>query len=293
MQEQIGIDTIKKWNRRNFIFFSLGIIALVAAELMTHFIEIGIGHYLVWQNAGRERIGRSWSEAKNITAAGTSLESYSQKIRQQEQQLQEINSLQQLLQLIDKETRTTIPANHFLRIYNSLPSALNSLFIPADVLIAYRSKGELESVYVERNKSGLRTVFLSPDNQILLETRLDKQALDMLLVHGTSQVIDISNDARFRARKFTLQRFQQLLDEISFETKTSFINTMPALVEVANPNTRIAISNEIVDNFHEVAIANDNLRAVVYYIPADWINELIEVFEEQDFDQSDTEEYFL
>ena len=293
MQEQIGTDTIKKWNRRNIIIFIFSIIVLVVAELYFHFIEFGIGHYLVWQNEGRERVGRSWAEAKNVTAAGTSLESYSQKVRQEEQRLRQINTLNELLQLLQSETRVTLPPEVFLRVYNSLPQALNPLFIPADELIEYRVNGELENVYVELGSNGLRTVFLSPGNKILLENTLDPQALDMLKTHGTSQVIDISNDDRFRARKFTLRRFQQLLDEISFETKTSFLNAMPALLEVANQNPRIAISNEIVDNFHEVAIANDNLRAVVYYIPADWINELIEVFEEQDFEQSDTEEFFL
>ncbi len=293
MQEQIDINSIKKWNRRNFAIFILGIAAIICAELYFHFVEIGIGRYLVWQNEGRERIGRSWVEAKNINEAGSSLENYSQKVRKQEQRLSEINSLPQLLQLLKTEGRMTLPAKHFLRIYTSLPQALNSLLIPADELIAYRSNGELENVYVELGEDGLHTVFLSPENEILLKNTLAPDAIDMLEKHGSNRILDIKNDTRFRARIFTLHRFQQLLDEISFETKNSFISAMPALLEVANENTIIAISNEIVDNFHEVAIANDNLRAVVYYIPADWINELIEVFEEQDFEQSDAEEYFL
>lgn len=167
------------------------------------------------------------------------------------------------------------------------------MLIPPDSLIFYRSDGMLENVYVELNNNGFRNVFLDRNNQILAENTLDRNALDMLSRNGTSQILDVSNEERFQARTFSLVRFQQLLDEISFETKNSFLSAMPALVELASPTTRVAISNEIINNFHEVAIANDNLRAVVYYIPADWINELIEVFEEQDFEQTHDEESLL
>ncbi|KAA3616439.1 MAG: hypothetical protein DWQ05_11955 [Calditrichaeota bacterium] len=292
MQGLTEQNLVKRWNRRNFFIFLLVIIALVCGELFFHFVEIGIGRYLVWQNEGRERTGRSWVKVKNITAAGSSLESYSQNVRKEEKQLREINTFPQLLKLLNTNGPMTLPARHYLRVYNSLPQDLNSILIPPDSLIAFRSTGTLENVYVELNENGFRNVFLNQNNDFLLENTLDGTALDMLEKHGSSQILDITNTARFEARTFELNRFQELLDEISFETKNSFISAMPALIEFAGPTTKIAISNEIISNFHEVAIANDNLRAIVYYIPADWINELIEVFEEQDFEQDD-EEYLL
>ena len=292
MQGLTDYNLVKKWNRRNFLIFTAVFVVFVICELMFHFIEVGIGQYLVWQNEGRERVGRSWTDAENQLAAGSSLENYSQKIRQQERDLNNIHTFRELLQALTNKSSMTLPAAHFLRIYSSIPQNLNAVLISPDSLIQYRISGNLENVYTELTENGLRCYFLDNENQFLHVSLVEGSALDMFVKHGNSIVMDIASEARFQSRTFDLSRFQQLIDELPFDMKNNFLRAMPALVQFAGPSTKVAISDEITNNFHEVAIANDNIRAFIYYIPADWVNELIEVLDEQDFDQYEEEFIF-
>ncbi|MFQ5632595.1 MAG: hypothetical protein ACE5I1_27825, partial [bacterium] len=71
----------------------------------------------------------------------------------------------------------------------------------------------------------------------------------------------------------------------------SFLQAMPALFEFAQPTTRIAISNKITNNLVEVAVATDNLRAFLYYLPEEWINDLVSVLDDEDFIRDENENF--
>jgi len=68
--------------RRQDAVWILAALVVVVAELGFDVIERGIGRYLVWQNSGRQRIGRSWEAAQSRAVAGTRLEQAQQEIRQ-------------------------------------------------------------------------------------------------------------------------------------------------------------------------------------------------------------------
>jgi len=64
------------------------------------------------------------------------------------------------------------------------------------------------------------------------------------------------------------------------------------MVEYAGPAMKVAVSDRIDDGLVQVAVAVDNLEAYVYFVPEDWINDLILVLDEEDFDP-DEDEIFL
>lgn len=273
----------RRWNRPYWYGAIAALLLIVVFEWQTYFVERAIGRYLVWQNEGREKIGRRWKIEEQQLLAGTRLEKLSRELRAREKQLNKIATFKQLLRSVLNKEQQSLPPAGFTRIYQTLPGFFQPLIIPADSLLSYRVANRLENVLCRSSFSGVEILFLDRQGRVEHASRLSRRQLDMLLGHGEEVIVDVERDARFVDRVFWLRHFRQVLTALDEDRQHDFLRAMPAMLELAGPATRVAISNKIVDEFVEVAIAPDNTRARIYYIPEDWIIDFISVLNEEDF----------
>ncbi len=275
-----NLTAYRHWNRIYWLIGALALISLLALEWRASVIERAIGQYLAWQNPGREKIGRRWQVEKQQLLAGTRLERISKELRSKEKQLQAIADFSALIRLVLKQNQQIIPASHFARLYDTLPFYMQPLIIPPDTLLMFRMENALESVLLNRGTSELEIIFLGQQSRVLRRISLNDAQIEILLNHGKQVVMDVQNDPEFESRVYNFQQFFEMLTALPAEVRQNFLRAMPALMEFAGPTTRIGISNKISDELVQVAVAPDAFRAYVYFIPEDWIIDLVANFED-------------
>lgn len=277
-------NAYQKWNRR--LWGAALLVAVLFGVIEWHYniVERGLGRYLVWKNAGREKFGPQWEKSNNRLLAGTRLEHITSQLRESERQLETIRSFDGLLQLLAHEQQKVLPPAQFERIYSSLPFYLKPLIIAPDSLIAFGARGALEQVYCVRGKGALEIFFLDTRNEPLSQARLAEPQLEMIARHGKEQIVNIETHPSFsELRIWSLAQFLRRLQRLPYHQQQNFLQALPAMVELASPATRVAISNKISDNLVEVAVAPDNVRAYIYYVPEEWVNDLVSGFERDDY----------
>ena len=284
MMLEFESNNFQIYRRRNKLFGAVAVIIFLlifGLEWKTYFIEKAIGHYLVWQNPVREKTGRRWQVEKKQILAGTRLEKISQEMRHRERQLESIEDFQALLSLVLQEKQRILPVIHFARLYETLPEFLQRFVIEPDSLIAYRLSGNLENVLFNRSDHRLGIYFLGRQDRILAERDLTEDMLAVLQSHGREAVLDVQTEARFAGRVFLYTDFYRRFTEMPYSTQREFLRAMPALVQYASGATLVAISNKIQNDLIEVAVAPDNFRAILYYIPEEWIIDFASSTEEE------------
>ena len=292
MQALFDLKIYQKWNRRNWLIAFFLLFVLFALEYQFYIVERAIGRYLAWNNLGREQLGPQWEKANNRLAAGSRLENIAFERRETERKLERIASFAQLLEFMANQNRLELSADHFDRIYNNLPFYLKPLILPPDSMLYFGANGLISNTLWLQNVTFLDIYFLNRDNQILTQATLDKEQIDMILKHGVADNMNIDSEARFSVvRTFTLMRFLNRLERLDYEVRQNFFKAMPAIFEHADPSTRIAISNKITNNLVEIAVSTEPLRAIRYYLPDDWINDLISVLDDEDFKRNEDENF--
>ncbi len=293
LQAQNNLMPWQRWHRRGRLFLGFFILLFLVLEFRFDIVERGLGLYLVWQNDGRQKVGRSWVAEQQQLLAGTNLEKFAREMRDRDRELNNLRTFPELVRLTARREQVVLPPEVFSRVYNSLPNFLNSLIVLPDSLLYYRANGILENVVFNQSDAGLQVILLDDRNRILLNKILTPVQMDMLLNHGKRITLDVTTDERFSPeRVFSLARFQELLDRLSYARKNDFLYALPAMVQYAGPAMKVAVSDRINDGLVQIAVAVDNIEAYVYFIPEDWINDLILVLDEEDF-IPDEDETFL
>jgi hypothetical protein len=292
MHEFYDVNLYRKWNRRVGLWVLLAVLVLGVLEWRFFIVERAIGHYLVWNNLGREELGPQWEKANSRIVAGSRLENIAFERRQSERKLEGVRTFGQALELLTENRRLELAPEHFERVYNSLPFYLKPLILAPDSLIYLGANGLLANTLWMQNVTFLEIYFLGHGNEVLSKATLDKEQIDMILRHGRQENVNIDAEPRFSViRAFSLPGFLQKIDRLDYATRQNFLQAMPAIFEFARPATRIAISNKLADNLVEVAVATDNFRAFIYYLPEEWINDLVSVLDDEDFRRDENEDF--
>lgn len=270
----------RRWNRKYWIAAIVLFVGITVLEWRTDFVEKALGHYLVWQNAGREKVGRRWQVEKKQVLAGTRLEKLSQELRSREKQLAAISSFDQLLDLVAQEKQVVLPDHHFVRLYETLPWYLKTLLLPPDSLVALQLVGGLENVLFNQAREQVEVLVLAGESRVSHYSLLSDAQVEILRNHGQLVPMNIAADPRYQGRLFAFPAFWKMLSSAQEgQVQEQFLEALPALLEHARPTTKIGISNSMVDQFVEIAVAPDNVRAYLYYVPDSWIIDFVNQLE--------------
>ena len=71
------------------------------------------------------------------------------------------------------------------------------------------------------------------------------------------------------------EEFYGLLDRMFYDDREQLIRSLPALTDLDKRIVRVAFGERITAGFVELAMALDDTRAVIYYLPEEWTIEFI------------------
>lgn len=260
---------------RHYLLAGL-LIGLVAfGEIAFDIFERVAGRYLVWQNAGREKTGRSWEQAQQRGAASVQLENVTRERRQQALELESISNLDELTQYVETNQQTVLPPAQFLQIYHQLPYFLQPLLFNPDSLVSDARTLRTANVVVSGNRSQLNLVMLDASNRTVRRAALSSEQMSLLMNYGKEQNVNIRSERRFSDYLFTATEFWSLFESLHPLRRRQFIQEVPLLTQAAGQITAVGISNQNTNEFVEVALAVSEIRAYIYYLPEDYVMDLL------------------
>jgi hypothetical protein len=268
-------DDYKKLVAAQNRWWIIAAVLLLAGELFFGIAERAIGRYLVWQNAGREKIGRSWEAAESRAQADTRLEQAQQEIRQRSGNLASLEDFDQLLQFVQTHQRALLPLSQFAAIYRTVPEVFQPLLIPPETLLKHVSAGRAVNVLSTFQRSDMDIFLLDAEDRSAYESRISNGQLSMMSRHGREQQLDLSRAERFSRRVFSVEEFYRAIDDLPREERARLVRQLPILTEPESRLTSMAISDETTDGFVEIAFGMAAYRCRIYYLPEDWVSEYL------------------
>lgn len=262
----------RRFARKPLYLAAAAFALLFAAEIAFNLVERALGHYLVWQNAGRPKIGRTWQEGENRLAAHTRVEEITRTMRERVRALSSITTFDELSAFLNVNPSITLAPEQFGIIYQSLPEFFRPLLVPAEELIKISRAPGLAEILVERRQEELEVVFITPGKQAAYRSVLGREQAAMLANHGREIVLDLRTAERFREQVLSSAEFFEILDRQFVDDRARLIRELPVLTDLGAAIVRVAFSNEITAGFVETAFALDDARARIYYLPEEWTN---------------------
>ena len=260
----------RRFTRKPLLVAGAVLAFLSAAEVGFNIVERAIGHYLVWQNSGRPKIGRTWQEGENRLVAHTKVEEITRTMRERVRALSSITTFDELMAFLNVNPGITLSPEQFGVVYQSLPEFFRPLIVPAEDLIKSAREQGLSEVLIERRQDKLEVVLVTTAKLAAYRSELSPEQVAMLANHGREVVLDVRSAPRFRDRLLTGPEFFEILDRLFVDDRTRMIRELPVLTDLGAPIVRVAFAREITAGFVETALALDDARARIYYLPEEW-----------------------
>lgn len=270
--------------RKQYVWVGIILATVLAGEMAFDVVERAIGKYLVWQNASREKIGRSWEQEPKRIAADSLLADLTRKRRNQTLEIESIFNLEELIQYVETNRQALLPPSQFLQIYRQLPYFLQPLIAPPDSLVADARTQRLANVLAEGNRSLFHLIMLDAGNRTIRRSSLNADKLSLLFNYGKEQSLAVRRQARFANYIFAADEFWDLFERLHPLRRRQLIETVPLLTEFAGQIIAVGISSQTGSEFVEVAFAISESRAYVYYLPEDYVMDLLSPDRERAFD---------
>lgn len=250
-------------------------VLLIGGELFFGVAERAIGRYLVWQNAGRQKIGRSWEAAESRAQAGTRLEQTQQEIRQRSGNLSSLEEFDQLLQFVQSNQRAVLPLSQFAAIYRTVPEIFQPLLVSPEALLKYVGAGRAVSALCAFQKPTLEIFLLDAEDRSVYQSSLSSEQLGMMAQHGREQQLDLARTKRFSQRILSTDEFYRIVDDLPADQRTWLLRQVTILTEPESRFTRLSIADETTAGFVEIAFAITASRCRIYYLPEGWVTEYL------------------
>ena len=261
----------RRFTRRPLLIAGAVVVIVLLAETAFNAVERAIGHYLVWQNAGRPKIGRTWQEGENRLAAHTKVEEITRNMRERVRALSSITNFDELLAFLQANPSVALSPEQFGVIYQSLPEFFRAQVVPAADLLRISREQRLASVLVERQPERLEIVLAMPGGQGAYRSELSNEQVAMFANHGREVVLDVRTTERFKERVLTSAEFFEILDRQFVDERERLLRELPVLTDLGATVVRVAFSKTFSAGFVETAFALDDARARIYYLPEEWI----------------------
>jgi len=265
----------QKLVRRQYLIAGVIVGLLLLGEMAFDVVERGIGEYLVWQNSGREKIGRSWEQEQQRGTAGIQLESVTRERRRQVLELESISNFEELVQYAETNQQTILPPSQFLQIYHQLPYFLQPLIFNPDSLVTDARTQRAANVVVDGNRSRFNLVMVDSGNKTVRRASLNNEQMNLLINYGKEKNLNLRSENRFADYFFTASEFWNLFESLHPLRRRQFIQEVPLLTESAGQISAIGISNQNTNEFVEVAAAVSDNSAYIYYLPEDYVMDLL------------------
>ncbi len=225
---------------RTSVYFWIGLLIFIVAEVRFDVVEIIIGRYMLLTNPLRPRVGRLWSEEKKDLSGLQQVSTLASEMKPDTSFVNHITHFQQLQDVLSNQNVVVLSRDDFLAMYRSLSSTqAKKLINPLTLYDLSRNKNWVTVKFVLNNRQ-LAIYFLDGFEQPLFENYIDLQQFQSSATDQAASMLD--EDARYAGRIVTAETFFNAFDRLPNVYRLQIINDPKKLIDWQAGLRRVGIS---------------------------------------------------
>jgi len=154
-------------------FLLLLILGTAALEWFYSPVEKGFGNLMFWSRDVRPEAGRGWELNREGAEAMRTLDEFAENTRLRQTAGTSINDWEQIPSLMDSFQVLSISPDRFLRLYEILPPAMQSIVVDPVELLRLRTSGRWQRVFIMNERDQHYIYLVDSYNVVLLQGKLD------------------------------------------------------------------------------------------------------------------------
>ncbi len=245
--------TFSEWFKRIFSFLNIALFMFTAVFVFSEFrfdwFEKIVGSYLVSTNALRPEIGAVWETGKQTTNAHEYLNTIVSKKEDIRQNANKAGSFSELLSSLLPGEWVTLEKQQFKSLYLSLEKSTSLKIIDPARLVWLLNGSNLDRIFCEGIKGGIKVFFIDSDNKVIKEIELRKG--DIIEIENADKPITgiLTDMAGFQGRIYPAQLFFDALLKLPAEIIPDLMVDPDALLRQEGKIIRVGIFNEAVNGY--------------------------------------------
>jgi len=248
------------------IFFFL--FALAFFEIKLNLLEKMGGSFLKWHNHERQKLGRMWDlKEKSVVAMGQLNELLIEKEKKREK-IKDIESFNELLDLLKTDRLISLTKNQFIRIYKRLPLIISNKIIAPDDLINYFHRSDWEKTFIFKRESNIEIMMVDGNYGVLNSILISEKNAKYLANFKKTLHTSLENIEELSSRIYDVREFMEALYKMSQAERNKFIYNPSEFLGWENRLKRIGISeiseNNLVQIGFEIHSFNKKKVVIIY-----------------------------
>ncbi len=270
-----SIIPIKKptvWFLKIFNLNSIGIFfflfALAFFEIKLNLLENMGGSFLKWHNHERQKLGRMWDlKEKSVVAMGQLNELLIEKEKKREK-IKDIESFNELFDLLKTDRLISLTKNQFIRIYKRLPLIISNKIIAPDDLINYFHRSDWDKTFIFKRENNLEIIMVDGNYGVLNSILISEKNAKYLANFKKTLHTSLENIEELSSRIYDVREFMEALYKMSQAERNKFIYNPSEFLGWENRLKRIGISeiseNNLVQIGFEIHSFNKKKVVIIY-----------------------------
>lgn len=270
-----SIIPIKKptvWFLKIFNLNSIGIFfflfALAFFEIKLNLLEKMGGSFLKWHNHERQKLGRMWDlKEKSVVAMGQLNELLIEKEKKREK-IKDIESFNELFDLLKTDRLISLTKNQFIRIYKRLPLIISNKIIAPDDLINYFHRSDWDKTFIFKRENNLEIIMVDGNYGVLNSILISEKNAKYLANFKKTLHTSLENIEELSSRIYDVREFMEALYKMSQAERNKFIYNPSEFLGWENRLKRIGISeiseNNLVQIGFEIHSFNKKKVVIIY-----------------------------
>ncbi len=245
--------TFFEWLKRVFSFLNIALFMLTAVFVFSEFrfdwFEKLAGSYLVSTNTLRPEIGAVWETGKQTTNAHEYLNTIASKKEDIRQNVNKAGSFSELVSSLLPGEWVTLEKQQFKSLYLSLEKSSSLKIIDPASLVWLLNGSNLDRIFCEGVKDGIKIFFIDPENRVIKEIELQKEEI-VEIENADKPITGILTDMPgFQGRIYPAQIFFDALLKLPSEIIPDLMVTSEDLLRQEGKLIRVGIFNEAVNGY--------------------------------------------
>ncbi len=239
--------------KRIFSFLNIALFMFTAVYVFSEFrfdwFEKLVGSYLASTNEFRPETGAVWEIGKQTTNAHESLNAIVSKKEDIRQTVNKAGSFSELLSSLLPGEWVTLEKQQFKSLYLSLEKSSSLKIIDPARLVWLINGSNLDRIFCEGIKGGIKIFFIDSDNKVIKEIELKKE--DIIEIENADKPITgiLTDMAGFKGRIYPTQIFFDALLKLPAEIIPDLMVGSEALLRQEGKIIRVGIFNEAVNGY--------------------------------------------
>ena len=265
-------------NLNFLVIFSLTLV-IILIEVKFDVMEKMTGDFLRWNNHNRQKLGRLWDVKQQSVAAMGQLNELVIDKEEKRKKIETIENFGKLFEFLKTDRLIQLTKEQFVKIYNSLPSAISGKIIDPYNLINFFHRSDWIKTFVFQKETGIEIVMVDGLYGVLKSILISEKDASYLVNFGKTVSTSLEGIEELSSRIYDVSEFMDALSQMREDEQDKIIYNPYNFLRWGSRLKRVGISEISEDNLVQIGFEIHTLNkkeVVIVYVDDFLITSLIQ-----------------